>query len=1138
MKIRYTSISRSGLATAAAFIMLLSALFTPREAMAFDTSIYAEQSQLASGTWAKVKVSRTGMQFISRAQLTQLGFRDISKVNVYGFGGRMISETLSADMPDDLPQLPCVRTSAGILFFGTDHIDWTTAASTSQMTWSHIQQPYSETSYYFLSDKEADDIALADPRDYNVDASQIFTTFTCRLLHENDIYAPSNSGRNLLGEDFRSPTRRNFTFSLPDPAETTATASVNFAGGTTSGWEVGVYPGGSTSGGVRRTQNTSLGSAFMQVLNATGDFPIDGERLSIDVSYTGRGTTTLARLDWIEVEYTRQLKLRDGQLHIYDDLTSGRRYSVEGCTESTLVWDITDPVRPRQVKTLFENGRLIIPANGKCEFIVFNPTTGYSVAAAGRVSNQNIHGLPTPEMLIISPTEYMESARKVAAMHEAEGITVHVLTPESIYNEFSSGTPDVSAFRKLLKMWHDRAGDPERIAYCIIFSRPTYDNKMATEKVKSAGYPRIPIWQSPTGFTESTSYSTDDFIGMVDDPQPNTTSIEREKIRVAVGRFPVTSKAEAEQAVEKLRGYIENPDYGAWRNSVMVIADDNDNAVHLEQAQDVIKALESKGNGIDFSYERLYLDSYTLDYTGRGAIYTLAKKRMLDKINEGVLFIDYIGHANPYFWGHENLFLWNDMMDLSNSRLPILYGATCEYMRWDADDRSGGEMMWVKEKGGIIAGIIPSRTVLITSNGTLNTNTARYVFERDKDSRPKRLGQFYVEGKNSYSTGNTLRYGFIGDPALRLNSPTSRVRLESLADTDMTVKQENMPVIQARQNVALSGSITDEEGNLIEDFNGRVHIQLLDAEKPITTYGNGKPETAKIVTYNDRKTQLYTGIAIVENGRWSCTIPMPSEIENNYSPARLVFYAYSDNGIEANGSNEDFYVYGMNPDAPEDNEGPQIHQFALNRADNPDGCIVHTTPTVLASFSDESGINISDVGIGHKLRLTLDEKTTYDDLNLHYTPDPFDYRAGSIIYPMPELTPGEHSLKLTVWDNANNCTTRELSFIVAAAKQASIFDLSTDCNPATTSVTFSIDTDRPLSKLGCLVEVFDIGGRKVWSKRSDSETGSDSSIRMQWNLTDHNGIRVPRGIYLYRATVTSPDGAETSETRKLAVTAP
>ena len=70
------------------------------------------------------------------------------------------------------------------------------------------------------------------------------------------------------------------------------------------------------------------------------------------------------------------------------------------------------------------------------------------------MANQDIHGMESPDMLIISPDVYRQAAQKVADLHaETDGLKAVVLSPEAIYNEFSSGTPDVTAFRKVLKMW-------------------------------------------------------------------------------------------------------------------------------------------------------------------------------------------------------------------------------------------------------------------------------------------------------------------------------------------------------------------------------------------------------------------------------------------------------------------------------------------------------------------------------------------------------------------------------------------------------------------------------------------------------------------------------------------------------------
>ena len=80
--------------------------------------------------------------------------------------------------------------------------------------------------------------------------------------------------------------------------------------------------------------------------------------------------------------------------------------------------------------------------------------------------------------------------------------------------------------------------------------------------------------------------------------------------------------------------------------------------------------------------------------------------------------------------------------------------------------------------------------------------------------------------------------------------------------------------------------------------------------------------------------------------------------------------------------------------------------------------------------------------------------------------------------------------------------------------------------------------DRPAEPLQCTVDVFDLGGKKVWSGDASTAGTFDSSLSVQWNLLSTAGARVPRGIYLYRATVTAQDGTVATKTRKLAVTAP
>ena len=1107
---------------------------TAENAYPLSPDHYAENSRLASGKWAKIEVKQTGVQLITNSTLRNLGFANPEKVNVYGYGGRMLPEYLDEDMIDDLPPVPAIRTAQGIVFFGHSTISWNYDPS----NYTHTLNPYSDRAFYFISDSDNETFAPGDMPavEATADAEPYFTE---RLVHERDILAPYNSGRLMLGEDFKAQRNQNFQFSLPGISGE-AMMTVRFGAKVTNGSSSLIFSAnGNTLPSTTADKISGVNSSgtFLALGNSTKRIEDCGEKLNLQIKYSNTGALFTAALDYIRITYQRELKLHENELYFYLAPDNNAVVNVDGCDSNTVIWNVTDPANPLKIAYTLNGSKatFAIPA-GYGEYVAFNPTkVTRQATAAGKVNNQNLHALPAPGLLIITPSEYRAAADKIAAIHEkSDGLTSLVVTPETIYNEFSSGTPDVTAFRKLLKMWFDRAAvsGEKATRYCLIMSRPTYDNKMNSPAVKNAGYPRVPIWQSPTGETESSSYSTDDYVGMMEDYYPGLSMINA-KIDVAVGRMPVKSATEALSAANKLERYVLQPTLGAWRNNVMVIADDQDKGVHLDQAEMVCDAMQSNGNGKDYLYERLYLDAYKLSYSATGPVYPEAKQRMFDKLAEGVMLWNYIGHANPKSWGHENLLTWSDITWLNHTKLPFLYAATCEFMRWDADETSGGEMMWLNPDSGVIGMICPSRTVLISRNGPLDIATSEFVFQRDADGMPLRIGDMMIKGKNAIQNeDNKLKYGLMGDPAMRLPSPSYRVVVDRINDNDLS-DSDNLPTIAARSSVSLAGRITDFEGNTIEDFNGQVQFMVYDAEKAITTNGNGKD--GKPITYNDRKTRLITSKAKATGGVWETVINMPAEIENNYSPALLSLYAHDAAGREANGSTDRFFIYGMDPNAPEDNDGPLITSLFLNSESFSDGMTTGPSPIVRAFVSDPSGINVSDAGIGHKITIDIDKKTYLNDVSLYFSPDESDPTAGEISYPLNALDPGEHTLTLTVWDNANNSSSASISFKVAAAWLPSITALYTDANPASTNVNFFVKTDAADGITECRVEVFNLAGKLIWSGKAGSMSASQSIIG--WNLCDSNGVRVERGIYPYRAIITTNNGAEISKSGKLAVTA-
>lgn len=1095
---------------------------------------YAEHSVLSEGRWARVSVSETGMHVITDATLRNLGFSDPSKVRVYGTGGVMEPEGFTDKTADDLPLLPSVHNGKGLVFFADNHISWQPNNFSVKSPYTHTINPYSESSYYFLSDRET--TAKIPDLDLSTPTTEAVTTFKARALHEKDLSHYGESGRIYLGEDFRSTTSQLFNLPLTDNTGGDVTVSVRFGAKITGGrsW-LKFKANGQALPGVAGDSIGGASSAQYGILsNPVRTIKTDADKLDLNIEYNHSGVIFMARLDYIEAFYTRRLALNSGELHFYGLFIDGSTLKVAGCSAKTVIWDITDRAHPSVVKYHLdgENALIAVNSTGYREFVAFNPDQITRAAKnSGSVANQDLHGIPAPDMLIISPSEYNVGAKMLADMHlSVDSLNVLILEPELIYNEFSGGNPDVTAFRKLLKMWHDRGGAPR---YCLLMGKPSFDQKMLSPEIKNAGYKPTLIWQSPTGTSEATSFSCDDYIGMLDDVDPATFSIMRQKLYTAVGRLPVKNATEARQCAQKIIDFVTQPNLGSWRNKVMLIADDGDNSAHFNQAQSVYNRWRGSGNGKSYLIDRLYLDSYPLVNSATGHTYPQATARMMTNYNEGVTLTNYIGHASETGWGHEQLWTWPQIQNMANDNLTFIYSATCRFSPWDENGISAGETLMLNTNGGVVGMISTSRTVYISPNGVLNDHIASEWFKRDTNGMPRRLGDIYVAGKNKYTNDeNKLRYVFMGDPAIRLSNITHEVTIDSIAGKHLL---DGYAEVTAGSRITVSGRVRAYDGSIDTDFNGTLSLQLYDAETVIQTYGNG--DTGRKEIYNDRKSRLANINTEVKGGSWKATFTVPMEISNNYSPALLSAYAWDKRGREANGYSESLYVYGY-PDAEAtDTIGPKIEYLRLNRADFENGGTVNTNPLVMARLSDPSGINVSDAGIGHKISLRLDNETPYGDVAQYFVSDSDGEGGGTITYPLLDVAPGHHTLTLEAWDNLNNSSRATIEFNVNAAADPYIVNLGTDVNPATSGVNFLIDLDQPNTMMRCDITVYDLSGRVVWENSDNSRTDTSASVKTYWNLCDKSGVRVPRGIYLYKARVETPQGTYSSKTNKLAVTA-
>ena len=1112
---------------------------------ALDASAYTKQSVLSSGKWVKIKITETGIHAITKADISKWGFSDLSKIRIFGYGGAPVSEILDANQIDDLPQIPVLRDGNKIFFFAQSQESHTyTPKGTIKI--KQVQHPYSQAGYYFVTDQEFSDITVEKGNSVIKEGAPEISTFTEMQYHEKELMSPGQTGRLLLGEDFKYSTSQSFKFVLDDYVpETEITVLTSFGARISGGTGKLAFQYNGTN--LSASSSDNIGSStssydHVRTIETSKKFSIQDKNLNFSVTFSYTGTVFVARLDYITVNYTRKINLDKNQLLFNSESNSQNAVcNISGFTDASRLWDVSKSNNPIEI-TPDKSGtsaRFTPLENSYRKYVAFNTSGSFpSPVFVENVRNQNLHGEEEiPELVIISPKEFLSEAERVASLHRTvDKMKVFVVNHEDIFNEFSSGTPDIMAYRKMLKMWWDRGKsienqDPGKLKYLLLFGRCSYDNRLISEQMKKNSYPMLLAWQSTDGANDVSSYTTDDILGFLEDKSGN--SLGNDKLNIGIGRMPVRNTTEAKTVVDKLYEYVTKNDFGAWKNNILMIADDEDQATHMSQSDACIKEMKSNG-GSQYIYNYVYTDAFQAVSNGGGRAYPDARKKMFQKLNEGVLWANYVGHANPVSWTHDGLLNITDMNTMYLNHYPLIATYTCEFTRVDANEVSGGEILFLNRKGGAIALLSSTRVTLIPNNGLFGKVIGGEIFKKDADGKYPRLGDIIKNGKNRISgDSNKLRYLLCGDPALRLAYPSYDIKLNTI--NGVAVDDENTATIKAREEITITGTVYDENGEKATSYNGVIAPTLYDSEVSVETYGHG--EEGKKHVYYDRANKLFVGQDSIRNGDFEMKISMPTEINNNYAPAMFSFYSYNKDGNEGNGASENVYVYGYDETAKPDTEGPQIEYLALNSTSFKNGDKVNESPMVMAAFRDESGINMSTSGIGHQMSIIIDEKDYITDVSQYYTPSIGEGFGGTVNYPLSDLTAGYHSLRFKVWDTANNSSEKTIEFNVEPGLKPDLYDVYTTANPASVEAQFYLKHNRPDALITVTVSIYDISGKEVWNHTETGKSDFFTSFPITWNLTDNAGRRVNRGIYVYRASISTDGVNEATKSKKIAVSA-
>ena len=1101
----------------------------------YKKSSSVESSILSSGEWFNFSLNSDGIYRLSYQDLESLGMNvsnlDPRNLRIFGHPAGLLPSNNSIERPNDLIELAIevVGQSDGIfdendyiLFYGQSPHQWIL----NNNLFSRQQHYYDDYCYYFISSdhglgKRIDSFQSLFSADTTVN------TFNDYQIHEIDNINLIKSGRNWFGEVFNHNDSKSFNFTFPN-----LTGNINIkialASNTPSPYnsQFNISGAGMSSetiliNGVSGNYNKANLSYFEKNINPVSD------NIQLTLDHITSSSSSSAWLDFIEINAERDLKMSDEQMS-FRSISSVKSNSISeflisDINPSTRIWDVTFPLSPKSI-----NGNIManefsfkISTDTLRNFIAFDG--GYlSVNLLGRVENQDLHAIKNIDYLIVSHPIFLEQANRLANFHRNNGLTVEVVNPQQIYNEFSSGSQDVSAIRDFAKMLYEQESP---LKYLLLFGDASYDPK--NRLPDNTNY--IVSYQSENSTNELYSYVSDDYFALLDNEEniisdnPNIPFLD-----IGVGRFPVQTLEEAKIAVDKVINYSAPESFGDWRLNICFVGDDNDESetVHSLQAEQLADYIST--NYPIMNVDKIYLDAYEQQSSTGGQRCESVNNAISDAINKGVFLVNYTGHGGELGWAHERILEIDDINSWNNKyKLPLFMTATCEFSRYDDPQReSAGESVFLKENGGAIALFTTSRVVFTNSNMELNSSLFENLFP-DSTNYPQRLGDVLTKTKNNVnniSNTNHRNFTLLGDPALKLAYPQYEIVLNHIDDT-----------AKALGLVNISGEI-QQNGVKLENFNGIVYPKVFDKVREYQTLGQ---DESPIFVFDLQKNILFSGKSSVQNGEFTFSFIVPKDINYDYGNGKISLYAkghIQNKFCDAFGFDKNIIVGGTSTDFIEDFSGPQINIF-MNDTNFISGGITDANPSLYALLYDESGINTTGNGIGHNMLAVLDEATANPIvLNDFYESDINSYKSGIIEYPFFELSEGNHNLKVKVWDVQNNSSEEDIQFFVTSSADLIIQNLLNYPNPVVDFTSFYFEHNQNNEPMKVILQIIDLNGRIVKEIRESVAASGYRYGPIQWNGNSENGSSLSPGIYIYSLTARLSNGKKANNSGRLILT--
>ncbi len=1141
---------------------------------------YTNESVLAVGDFYKISVEATGICKIDKAFLSSLDVdtdnAPLDQLRVYGNGGSMLPERSGNTIHDDLVEnsIKVVDQNGNnrmddgdyALFYAESPNQWTFANNNY-----HFQRHYySNTNHYFISfdkgsGKRINTESASGSADINIDY------FDALRNYEENVFNPLESGREWFGATMVPGNTFSTDFNFPNIVPN-------------SEIEVRLACVGSRSEQFNRFSIYANNSLIDELTKITSTFELEAEldvaaygelktsvntipateNVNLRFDFASNSSSARGHIDFVDliakshIDFSGAM-LSNGYLIIRNkdlfEQSGNIRYEISNYSNDIEIWEIegNGNISRKEINTMGGSTHFISnkSANEMAKFIAFNESKFVEAQFVEKIVNQNLHATNFPDFVIVSHAEFMEAANELADFHRAEdNMDVLVVDIEQVYNEFSSGNADLSAIRNLMKMFYDRAkaleDDSKLPENLLLLGDASFDYKnIFVQAENNSNY--IPTYESKESLLAQSSFCTDDYFAFLDDHEGativNTATID---LDIGVGRFPVSTDQQAMDMVDKIKHYKSLESKEAWLNTLTFISDDGNGNLHFNDAEAHANNMSNKVPVYNIS--KIHCDAYPQISTSGGSTYPAVTTAINNQMFTGSFIMNFAGHGGENGWTDERILTSDIIRSWKNKdKLPLFITATCSFTRYDRPESvSAGEWLVLNPEGGAIALMTTVRVVYASSNEVLNANFLNAAF--DFSDGVKTLGEIAQQCKNNIPhSDNSRKFVLMGDPALTLNYPEMNI------ETDQIINQslgEESDTIRALEQITISGKITDRSGNIIPNFNGTLTPVVYDKSEILTTLGNNLPdgwdgegdcpesnqkEASCPADFELRKSIIFKGNTSVENGLFEFSFIVPKDIAYNFGEGKISYFAVDENGIMANGFDDNLIIGGISDNAPDDDTGPEVNVY-LNDQSFVYGGMVNESPLLLIELEDEQGINTAGRGIGHDLTALLnDDQRNMLILNNYYEAALNNFQKGTVSYPLENLPEGRHTVNVKAWDILNNSGEGYTEFVVAESEDFALEHVLNYPNPFSDNTAFWFEHNRVGDVLDVRVQIFTISGRLVKTISTQIPAAQTRVSDINWNGLDDFGNKLGRGAYVYQLSVKTSNGQQAHKIEKLVI---